>query len=429
MRQLFGVALVAHVVGNWHQPDLPSVVGILELVVGLLGISLLVRPSGPVFQAAASATLLSVVAEMPQTGNHWLLAGLASLVIIATRGQNTNAGLRWLLLVFYGFAAFAKLNTGFFDPNTSCAVFYANQSLNSWGLLTVSPESPIAKGAIWASAIVELSIVPLLVWRKTRWAGIVIGSLFHGVISLDLDQHFYDFTAVLFVLFGAFIPQLEQEASENERTGLIVKWVVAPAALVLVLLSVLPQTGFSSQVLSVVPFLLWVPFLFQWLRFVLRKWAPVPLGWRLTPAAGAVVALAVLNGLTPYTELKTAYGFNMYSNLVTAQGSTNHFIVPQTLPLRDGYEGPVEIIESSDPGLQLYRDLGYLIAYPQFQRYLVDRSVSVTFIRNGVTTSLSDTQAEEGLATPGPWWWRFMPLRALDQQSPPRCQDVFLPAL
>jgi hypothetical protein len=139
-----------------------------------------------------------------------------------------------------------------------------------------------------------------------------------------------------------------------------------------------------------------------------------------------VVALAVANGVTPYTEVKTAFGFNMYANLVTAQGETNHLLISRTWPLRDGYEGPVEIVSSNDPGLLSYRELGYLIAYPQFQRYLAAmRGVEVTYRRNG-----HEVRVEEATIMPrGPWWWRFFPLRALDTQEPPRCQDVFLPAL
>lgn len=429
LQRLFGVALVAHVVANWHQPDLPTLIGFLELLVGVLGIVLVLRPAVLVLQIAAGATIASVIAEIPRTGNHWFLAGLASLIILFTRGEITAAGLRWLLLVFYSFAAFAKLNAGFFDPETSCAVFYANQSLNSWGLLTISSQSLAALGAIWVTAAVELSMVPLLVWRRTRWLAVVLGTLFHGLISLDLDQHFYDFTAVLIFLFAAFIPDAGWENYRPSWRFLAIKWVAASVAFALVVLSVLPPTERSVQILSAVPFLLWVPFLFLWSRVVFKGWPISPLAWRLTPAAATIVALAFLNGLTPYTELKTAYSFNMYSNLLTAQGTTNHFIVPQTVPLRDGYESPVEILETSDPGLDLYRERGYLIAFPQFLRYLVDRSVSVTYVRDGLLTTVDDTQSVEDLATSGPWWWRFMPLRALDQQSPPRCQDVFLPAL
>ena len=81
-------------------------------------------------------------------------------------GRGLASGLRWLLVVFYAFAAFAKLNSGFFDPNTSCAVFYANQGLTSWGFPTFPADSASASFAIWSSVLVELSVVPLLVWRE-----------------------------------------------------------------------------------------------------------------------------------------------------------------------------------------------------------------------------------------------------------------------
>ncbi len=430
LARLFGVALAAHVIGNWHQPDLPSLVGIIELLVGLLGIALVVVPTRPIWLIAAGATVLSVIGEIPQTGNHWLLAGLASLVILLTRGAKMLAGLRWLLVVFYAFAAFAKLNSGFFDPTASCAVFYANQSLSSWGFSELSTDSVAATVAVWSSALIELTVVPLLMWNRTRWLGIVVGSVFHGLISLDLDQHFYDFTAVLFFLFAAFLPPSDLETvTRNSQLLSWARWIGACLAFALVVLSVLPTSPVTASLLSDLPFLLWVPFLLWWIGFILRRREAVGLEWRLAPATALVVVLAFLNGLTPYVELKTAYSFNMYSNLLTAEGETNHLLIPRTFPMRDGYDGPVEIVETSDPGLDLYREREYLIAFPQYQQYLVGRSVSVTYIREGATTTIADTQSIPGLATSGPWWWRFMPLRALDQQSPPRCQDVFLPAL
>ena len=261
--------------------------------------------------------------------------------------------------------------------------------------------------------------------------GIIIGSLFHGLISLDLDQHFYDFTAVLFFLFATFLPPSAQdtEGAEPARMTLWLRWIAAAAAFALVVLSVLPPSELTVQILSDLPFVLWVPFLTWWISFALRNREPAVVEWRLAPAASFVVAVAFLNGLTPYTELKTAYSFNMYSNLLTAQGETNDYLIPKTVQLRDGYDGPVQIVQSSDPGLEVYREHDYLIAYPQFQQYLVDRSLSVTYIRNGVTTNLPDTQAVEGLATSGPLVVALHAPRAIDRQSPPRCQDVFLPAL
>ena len=429
--RLYGVALVAHVVGNWAQPDIPSLIGFLNFGVGIAGLGLTLWPRRPLLLAASLLMVASVLAEMPFTGNHWLLAALAGLAIMATRADPIRylPALRWLFIVFYGFAAFAKLNSGFFDPSVSCAVFYANQSLQGFGLGPLPEGSPLRTLVVWAIAGIELLIVPLLLIRRTRYAGIVLVTAFHILISFDLNQHFYDFTSVLIALLVCFLPD-EALTQLRTRVGRWVRplrlaWLILGSFLVL--LAVLPASNATVAVLTRLAFVAWIPVSLIWLWGVVRarhqggslRWNP---GW----LGAAVVALAVLNGLTPYTEIKTAYGFNMYANLVTAQGESNHFLIRNTIPLRAGYDRPVEIVRSSDPGLNLYRDLGYLIAYPQFQRYLVGREVTIDFRRDGEL--FSEIHSSE-IASTGPWWWRFFPLRSLDAHDPPRCQDVFLPAL
>ncbi|HJQ96612.1 MAG TPA: HTTM domain-containing protein [Acidimicrobiia bacterium] len=430
--RFFGVALIAHVVGNWGQPDFPELVGFLNLLVGLGGLGLTVWPRRSVLQVASALVVASVLAEMPTTGNHWVVAGLAGLAILASRGDPNRylPALRWIFLIFYGFSAFAKLNSGFFDPSVSCAVFYANQSLDGFGLGPLPAESPLRTVIIWLTAGLELAVVPMLLVKRTRFLGILMASAFHIIISFDLNQHFYDFTAVLLALLVPFLPDsaIHRVASRPQirRARLLYRALLA-VTLLLVLIAVLPPSDATIQILGVAPFIIWIPFA---LFFLLRLWrsrAPgTPFAWNLSWVTGLVALLTFFNGLTPYTELKTAYGFNMYANLVTAGGVSNHFLVPRTFPLRDGYRQPVEIISSSDPGLELYRDYGYLIAYPQFQRYLVGRSVSVGYRRGTDEYSLASSA---GVADSGPWWWTFMPLRALDSQNPPRCQAVFLPAL
>ena len=64
--------------------------------------------------------------EAPIVGNHLLLlAAMATVValesFLGSGVERALAGARLSVLVFYGFAAFAKLNEGFFDPDTSCA--------------------------------------------------------------------------------------------------------------------------------------------------------------------------------------------------------------------------------------------------------------------------------------------------------------------
>lgn len=437
--RLWGVAMAAHVIGNVSQPDLPQLLGWVNLGVGLAGVLLAIKPKRVLLLIGCILVVASVILEMPFTGNHWLVAGLVSLTFLAARGRVETffAAARWILVVFYCFAAFAKLNSGFLDPTVSCAVFYANQTLRGFGLDPLAPSSVLATATIWSTVATELSVSLLLVIRRARYWGVLLGTAFHTLISFDLGQHFYDFTTVLVALFFLFLPE-ESVARLAERGRLVPTKVRSLASAfwlvlgtILVIMASGPLDEISLSLLNVLPFVLWIPFSFIWLWQIIGTRAKGDRFLaRLQPATGLVVLIAVLNGLTPYTEIKTAYSFNMYANLLTAGGESNHLIIADTFPLRDGYRDPVEIVESSDPGLELYRDMGFLVAYPQLRRYLSDRiDVSLTFRRGSQVLSLDRVGDDPELINPGPWWWRYLPLRAIDTSSPPRCQDVFLPAL
>jgi hypothetical protein len=436
--RLFGIAITAHVVGNWSQPDIPAVVGWVNLAAGLLGLALMMKPTRPLLLIGSGLVIASVLLEMPVTGNHWVIAGLVATAILVTRGDENRyfPTARLSLLVFYGFAAFAKLNSGFFDPTVSCAVFYANQSLGSFGLPSLDVSGLAARTLIWATVAIEISVPLTLLWRRTRYFGVLLGTVFHTFISFDLDQHFYDFTAVLTALFVLFLPDrsigiISEQLADIARRKLVRGKLVVGMIGVLVLLSVFPLTPVTAVLLSRLPFIFWIPFSLLWVVALVRARGPgAEMSWTTGVAGAIVVVVTVLNGLTPYTEIKTAYSFNMYANLVTSQGESNHFLVRSTWPLRSGYEAPVEIVRSSDDGLNAYRDEGYLLAFPQLRRYLsVHPDVSLTFRRNGEITALNKVSAMPELVDPGPWWWRFFPLRAIDTRNPPLCQAAFLGAL
>lgn len=436
--RLFGVALLSHVVGNWSQPDIPAVVGWVNFIVGGLALALLWRPAKRLLILAAAAVLASVLLEMPFTGNHWVLAGLVAAAILVTGGKEDRffPAARVILLVFYVFAAFAKLNSGFFDPSSSCAVFYANQSLAGVGLPALDTTGIVPRALIWMTVAIELSVPITLGWRRTRYAGVVLGTLFHTIISFDLNQHFYDFTAVLIALFVLFLPEVAIDSISEQlrglgRSELMLGKVLLGVAGLLVLMAVSPLTPTTAFLLSRIPFVFWIPLSLLWVVALIRARAEgATLNWRLNIGGALLVLIAILNGITPYTEVKTAYSFNMYANLVTSQGKSNHYLVPGTWRLRNDYDGPVEILESSDEGLRAYRDEGYLVAYPQLRRYLSLRpDVSLTYRRFGVVRTLSEASLVPELVDPGPWWWRFLPLRAIDMRNPPRCQAAFLGAL
>ena len=161
----------------------------------------------------AVALVASVWFEAPRIGNHWLVAGMvAAAALIAgpwrpddqwwTRFAPTA---RVLLLVFDSFAAFAKLNAGFFDRSASCVRYFTNEVTGMGGIPEVPAGSVLVLVLAIVTVAVELSIPILLLVPATRRIGVATGVVFHSLIALDLVHHFFDFTAVLMALFGLFL--------------------------------------------------------------------------------------------------------------------------------------------------------------------------------------------------------------------------------
>lgn len=438
-QRLWGIAVVAHIVGNWALQDIPSFSGSVNAVTGIVGLLLALQPSRRLFLVTCALGIVSVLGEMPVTGNHWVVAGLVAAAALVTRAEPGPffATARLILLVFYSFAAFAKLNDGFLDPSVSCGVHFVDQWLDGFGLGSLDRSGPLAQLAVWGPTLTELAVPVLLLCRPLRPLGVLVATFFHSSISYDIHQHFYDFSALLLPLFFLFAPArtATSVAESFARLPLALRNVAfhafAACGGLLVLAATLPATTPTRLLLATLPFVWWLPFSLWWLLTLARALAP---GDRLRlapPAAGwALVVVTFLNGLTPYTEIKTGFGYTMYANLVTANGESNHWIVRRTLPLRDGFAGPVEVVASSDAGLQKYVDERWLVAWPEFRRYVAARpDISVSYVRDGVRHEVARVGDDPLLSVAPSWWLRFVPLRSLDWQRPPRCQSVFLPAL
>ena len=435
----FGLAVVAHLVGNpagWRSDEFGGsiLLVVVSAVLGVVGLLLLARPDVRVLAAAAALTLVSLWLELPVTGNHWVLVGfiaIAVLVSLATTDPWAWLSVtgRWLLLGFYSFAAFAKLNTGFLDPTVSCGVFYANQSLSSFGLPTFDGASPMGMIAIAGPVVTELSVPILLAFTRTRRAGVLLALVFHSIISLDLGQHFYDFTAALVVLLCLFLPEsttssFEDRASRPTRlrsVALVVAWIVVLASLV-------PPVLPTIVIVKLLGFAAWV-LVAAWLivRTARAGLGPAPLPMRLRGAAAwLLLAVVVSNGLTPYLEVKTSLGFNMYANLVTVAGDTNHLVVRRTAHLSAVQDDLLEVVESKDDGLAYYADEGYLLPRRNLLDYLARHPGVSVVVRNEDGERTLDSTDGVRLPLVARKLFTF---RAVDAEDPPRCQALWLPAL
>jgi hypothetical protein len=430
---LFALAVAAHVIGN---P--PAGSGALRVATAALSVAALVLVWRPASRGtwAVVATLVVVTAwlEAPVVGNHWLLmAGFAAAVLVALVRSRPWPWLattvRLMFVAFYAFAAFAKLNTAFLDPAVSCAVFYANQGLQSWGLAPLPDRGPLAVLPIVVALVVELSVPVLLVVPRTRAVGVALAAAFHYVISLDAGQHFYDFTAVIFVGLAVF--------AGDDVTSPISAWfprrparrvVMSVAWGTLLALVVLPLGAAGLVVARIGVLLLWIPLggAVVWLM-VRGVGRPASVGMRpVGVAAVCLVAIVVVNGIAPYVGIKTASGWNMYANLVTVDGRGNHLIVPSWVEVVTVEY--VDVTATTDQDLRAYVDSGWAVPERNLRQHLSEHPEStVTYVRtDGLRRSGSGRELGEPLP---PVVRRLLPLRSVDRVTPARCQTLWLPAL
>lgn len=430
---LFALAVLAHVIGN---PPTGSVA--LRIATAVLGASALVlawRPtSRAVWAVVGSMVLVTGWLEAPVLGNHWVLAAVfaAAVLVAVVRDRPWSwlaTTLRLLFVTFYAFAAFAKLNTAFLDPTVSCAVFYANQGLTSWGLPTLPDGGTLATLTVLGAVLIELSVPVLLVIPRTRGLGVALAAVFHYVISLDLGQHFYDFTAVIFVGLAAF--------AHDDVTAPIGTWfrrrrgtaVVLTTVWALLLAFVVLPLGTTMLVVARAGiFALWIPLGAAVVWLTLRGIGrPAALAMRpVGVAAVLLLALVAVNGLLPYAGAKTAFGWNMYANLVTVEGRTNHLLVgPQAEVVAPRY---VEVTATTDEQLRAYVRSAWAVPERNLRHHLAAHpDAAVTFVRADGTT-VSGTGRELGRPMPEVVR-RLLPLRSVDRATPARCQALWLPAL
>ncbi len=437
--RLWGVAALAHLAGNPAYGGLiPSAepVGVLLALLGLVATGVILRPGRAAVLVLMLLVVLSALAEAPVLGNHWLLAALLALAYLLTGGawHRFEPAARTGLLVFYSFAAFAKLNTGFLDPVTSCGVFHLDQAIGAVGLPPLDSGSVPALLAAWGPAAIELSVPVLLLLRPTRRVGVLVAVGFHTALSFDPAQHFYDFTAVLLPLFLLFLDDATfvrinrwgragaGRARSWLRAAVLVVGVTTTAA------SVLPASRGSAAWLESGSFLWWAGYVALLVFALVGPGRVAALSWRVGPAGVALAILVAANGLSPYLEVKSAYGWNMYSNLVVVDGTSNHLLVP-AWPLRAGHQDLVRVLATDDPGLARYVSEDYLLPWPTFRTYLADRPDASVSYRRGAETGVVDRVGDSDLGAPVPWWWRWLPLRSVHRTTPATCQDVFLPAL
>lgn len=402
---LWALAVLFHLAGNGAELLAASAIGMIQLVMAVVACAVVLAPGRRVVSVLGLLYLVVLWLKLPVVGNHEVVLGLvAMLVLVETvgpdrAGRHTDrllVGVRALLIVSYGFMALSKWNHGFVDPVHSCAVVFAEALARPLGVGGLVDATPVAATAIAATLLIETSIPPLLMWRRTRPVGLVVAVGFHTALALDPVGHVWDFTLTLAPMFLAFAaPPIHRLldswiAAARARVGatprltvtLVVSLAVAVQGLVMAGKTPLPTWALAYPAALAVMAVTILVAVGNRRTGDEPRW-PTTAGsrHRLSPAHLPILALGLAIGVGPYLGLRSAASFNMYSNLRVVNGQSNHWLVPAlgraatpstAVPVAD----PVD-----DPILAYYAERDLLVPVENLNRH-VDRGSAYGSVLN-----------------------------------------------
>lgn len=286
--------------------------------------------------------------------------------------ERARVAARALLAVMYFYGIFHKVNTDFLHPEVSCAVALYVPLAAPFGL----EDNLVGRyGAIWATFVLEAIAIVALYWRRWFAVGLVIALAFHYVIPISGYSWYMDFSSLVFALYLLSVPkQVSGEVHDRAHRllhpvrGARLVGRLGPVALGLGVLAggVAVVSALSLAFPGRQPALLyhsvWMLAFAAYGGAVMVALTAAAL--RHLPHDGpgsprqpawvfALPAVFFVSCLSPYVGLKTDSAINMYSNLHTEGGETNHLLLPWGPPYLFDYQRHlVRPVESSDPRLQ-----------------------------------------------------------------------------
>lgn len=409
-------------------------------LVPLAGVGLLLRPRSP--QLLLLLVILMVWdgwLMMPVFSNHTIIKNFFLLAVAiagfysALRAYSWNTVFdavapvgRALLLVMYVFGVFHKLNTGFLNPEVSCAV-------TLWQAMPMVPQWLDTIWfhylAIYGTLVIETLIFVFLLIPRFRHWGIVFGIAFHSLLAFSGYALYTAFSMLSLTLHMLFLSERTAQRIVNSPLSVWVADLLASVKGKLLVASLLLALFLYSHVgiFSVVS-LVWCVFVvpLTWLIikygydredrrglsiFVSRQWG-----------LNIVSLLFFFNCITPYLGLKTAQSINMFANLRLEGGVSNHLIFAAP-PGPFSYLEDLVSIESrsKDPYFNYIEREGlYLVWYDFLNRLERQPDIHVDIRRHGqlFSNQSAATLASEIENELHPRWFRkwfhFYPVDLID---------------
>jgi len=394
----FGVYAFADMLYAIHAPVIP----LISLLFGGLGLYLLARPRSPrVFALLVGCMLVGAIGKMPLQSNHAMLvtfslgAMVAAALYVWLRGGSWVRFMaafapigRCLLLTMYFFGVFHKINTGFLNPEVSCAVELWKAMPGplplfdpAWWRLTM----------IYGTLVGEAAILLGLLFHRTRHAAVMLGIAFHSMLALSGYGFYLAFSTLTIALHLLFIaPGAAQritsarswrllQANAHTLAGLVVLILWAAALVVLA-----DRGQFTTIALLWLPWPLWlIGLVARHGRERIGETTVGPPIWSRTWALNLLSIAFFANCFMPFLGLKNAQAMNMFANITYEAGRSNHLLLPGPGPF--GYLGDVVELKAVDgrPFAFSAREGRYMTYYALLDRLDREPQKTLSFVRNG----------------------------------------------
>ncbi|WP_404477811.1 thiol-disulfide oxidoreductase [Novosphingobium sp. BL-52-GroH] len=422
------------------------------LVVATSAVTLLFPRKTWALIALAAVTVLLYAIRLPVASNNKTITVVFDLSLILCAGvlharkslsrsnlyESLRMPARLLLAIMYFYGIFHKINTDFLDPTVSCAVGLYKPLAAPFGL-----EDNIFGRylAIYSTFLVEAIAIVALFWRRWFAVGLVSALVFHYIIPISAYSWYMDFSSLVFALYMLSMPRevsariyeityrhgVEPLRSLFGRIG-----ILAPMALLLLLATLVVLLLGLAYPGRPALMLLHSIFILTWaviggvamtvMTYAAMQHLPYkgPAGPRSARWTWIIPGLFFLTCLSPYVGLKTESSINMFSNLHTEGGTTNHLLFERPPYLFDYQDEVVRVVASSSPSLTKTAEAGrlnVLFSIEEFLRRHPDQWVS--YVHKGRLVERA-TAADAPAAHPF-WERKFLIFKQVDHRRPKVC--------
>jgi predicted DCC family thiol-disulfide oxidoreductase YuxK len=419
------------------------------LILGF-GIWLLAAPgSKRAFSLLVASMAIDAWLHAPVQSNHTMLRNFFLMAVISAGSWHLLKGSRWseffrdvvpvgrvLLFVMYFYGVFHKINTGFLDPEVSCAVALWREL--PWPIHLLD-HPVIHHVTIYGTFVVETVIVIMLLAPSLRGLGILFGIGFHGFLALSGFAMYPAFTTLAIALHVLFLsPDQARAIVAGANFRSLVARFRSATGMVLIILCGLLIAFFAALGNYVMAAVAWLALAIPIALAILlpgkalpeaverRPTIAGPLLWSRLGWLNVIGVLFFLNCAMPYFGLKTAQAMNMFANL-RLEGGVNNHLVMRFAPAPFGYLDDLVPLYTPDGEPVVHARSGSPIALVRYHLLdWLDRHPgrTVSFMQDGVLhaeVSSADLRDEIADTLHPAWFRKWFHFQRVPTDLPPPC--------